>query len=74
MIHEFKPSLLVATPHGDGEALLFMDYGLATNSVWVVRLHGGEVKHYFSEDIRLYGNPMEGRGWDISIPKDWNKE
>lgn len=73
MIHEFRTPLLVHTPHGEGEAILFMDYGLATNSVWVVRLHGGEVKHYFSEDVRIYGNPMEGRGWDCNVPEDWMK-
>jgi hypothetical protein len=43
MTHEWKPPLLVHTPHGEGDALLTMDYGLNTNSVWVVRLHGGEV-------------------------------
>lgn len=65
MIHEFKTAIAVKTPHGDGEAILFIDYGLTTNSVWVVRLRGGEVKHYYSDDILIYGNPMDGRGWDI---------
>ncbi len=65
MIHEFKTAIPVNTPHGDGDAILFIDYVLTTNSVWVVRLHGGEVKHYYSDDILIYGNPMDGRGWDI---------
>jgi hypothetical protein len=40
--------------------------------MWVVRLHhSGVVKHFFSEDVRVYGNPMDGRGWDAEIPKDW---
>lgn len=39
----------------------------------IVRLHGGEPKHYFSPDIRIYGNPMEGRGWDVEIPEGWVK-
>jgi hypothetical protein len=65
MIHEFKTPLAVKTPHGDGEAILFIDYGLAVNSVWVVRLDGGKVLHYYSDDIRIYGNPMDGKGWDI---------
>lgn len=64
MIHEFKTPIAVKTPHGDGDALLFIDYGLNVNSVWVVRLQGGEVKHYYSDDILIYGNPMDGRGWD----------
>lgn len=73
MIHEFNTPLLVHTPHGEGEAILLMDYGLATNSVWIVRLNGGEPKHYFSPDIRIYGNPMEGRGFDVEIPENWVK-
>ena len=71
MIHEFKVPVVVSTPHGEGEAILFLDYGLSTNSVWVVRLSGGHVKHYFSPDIRILGNPMEGNGWDMDVPKDW---
>lgn len=65
MIHEFRTPIPVKTPHGDGDAILLIDYGLNVNTVWVVRLHGGKVKHYYSEDILIYGNPMEGRGWDI---------
>jgi hypothetical protein len=73
MIHEFKPPMSVHTPHGEGEALLVMDYGLNTNTVWVVRLAGGHVKHYFSPDIRIYANPMDGDSWDVDLPKDWVK-
>lgn len=65
MIHEFRTPLPVKTPHGDGDAILIIDYGLNVNSVWLVRLHGGAVKHYYSEDILIYGNPMDGRGLDI---------
>lgn len=73
MIHEFKTSLPIHTPHGEGEAILMIDYGLNTNSVWVVRLNGGYVKHYFSHDLRIYDNPMNGKGWDIDIPNEWKK-
>ena len=73
MIHEFKPYIEVHTPHGEVKAMLMIDYGLETNSVWVVRLKGGEVKHYYSDDIRLYDNPMNGSGWDVNIPHDWKK-
>lgn len=65
MIHEFKVSIPVKTPHGDGEAILFIDYGINVNSVWVVRLEGGKVLHYYSDDNRIYDNPMNGRGWDV---------
>jgi len=64
-IHEFNNSIDVKTPHGDGQAILLIDYGLAVNTVWVVRLNGGKVKHYYSDDILIYDNPMNGRGWDV---------
>lgn len=66
MIHEFRTPIPVKTPHGDGDAILIIDYGLNVNTVWLVRLHGGKVKHYYSEDILIYGNPMEKRGLDIN--------
>jgi hypothetical protein len=68
MIHEFKTPIPVTTPHGDGDAILFIDYGINVNSVWVVRLSGGKVLHYYSDDIRIYGNPMDGKGWDVEKP------
>ena len=73
MIYEFKTPLAVHTPHGEGDAILLIDYGLNVNTVWVVRLSGGEVKHYYSEDIRLYGNPMDGKGFDVVLPTDWKQ-
>jgi len=73
MIHEFVTHIPVHTPHGEGEAILMIDYNLMTNSVWVVRLKGGYVKHYFSNDIRVYDNPMNGSRWDIEIPEEWKK-
>lgn len=80
MIHEFKAPISVHTPLGQGDAFLLIDYGVVSigtgvNSVWVVRLqNSGVVKHFFSEDIRIYGNPMDGRGWDTQVPEDWIKE
>ena len=73
MIHEFKTPIPVHTPHGIGQAFLLIDYGLTVNSVWVVRLKGGKVLHYYSDDIRIYDNPMNGEGYDIELPKDWKK-
>ena len=73
MIHEFKTPLAVHTPHGYGDAIMIVDYGLNANSVWIVRIKGGKVLHYYSDDIRLYDNPMNGQGWDIEIPKEWVK-
>ncbi len=73
MIHEFKSYIFVHTPHGKGEAIMFMDYNLTTDSVWVVRLSGGRIKHYFSNDIRVIGNPMNGKELDLDIPENWKK-
>ena len=74
MIHEFKTYIPVHTLHGEGEAILFIDYNLTTNSVWVVRLKGGSVRHYFSNDIIIYDNPMNGKGWDVKIPEHWKND
>jgi len=73
MIHEFPTPIPVHTPHGVGQAILFIDYGINVNSVWVVRLKGGKVLHYYSDDIRIYDNPMNGEGWDVDLPDDWKK-
>jgi hypothetical protein len=73
MIHEFKPPICLHTPHGQGEAYLLIDYGLNVNTVWVVRLKGGTVKHYYSDDILIYDNPMNGNAWDVEIPDTWKK-
>lgn len=66
MILQLNPTIPVnCRDHGDGEAYLVIDYGPNVNTVWVVRLPGGIVKHFYSDDIRIYGNPMDGEGWDI---------
>lgn len=71
MIHEFKTPLPVHTPHGEGEAILIIDYGVDVNTVWLVRLSSGMVKHYDSDDIRLYGNPMKKQ--KTEIPINWKQ-
>jgi hypothetical protein len=58
-----------AKSHGDGEAIIVIDYGHHTNTVWVVRFSGGVIKHFYSDDILIYGNPMDGSGWDIDKTK-----
>lgn len=73
MIHEFKTPIPVHTPHGVGQAILLIDYGINVNSVWLVRLQGGKILHYYSDDIRVYDNPMNGQGWDVELPEDWKK-
>lgn len=65
MMLQLNPTIDVKTPLGDGEAFLVIDYGVNVNTVWVCRMAGGEVKHFYSDDIRIYDNPMNGMGWDI---------
>jgi hypothetical protein len=70
MMLQLNPTIDVHTPLGDGEAMFIIDYGVNVNTVWVVRLPGGEVKHFYSDDIRIYDNPMNGQGWDLITKKD----
>lgn len=72
MIHQLNPTIDVFTPLGDCTAILIIDYGIDVNSVWVCRMDGGEVKHFYSDDVLIYSNPMNGKGWDIKIPESWN--
>ena len=62
---QLNPTIDVKTPLGDAEAFFIIDYGINVNTVWVCRMQGGEVKHFYSDDIRIYDNPMNGNGWDV---------
>ena len=77
MMLQLNPTIAVKTPKGDAEALIIIDYGVNVNSVWLCRMRGGGVLHFYSDDIRVYDNPMNGNGWDVgeeikSAPKDEN--
>lgn len=65
MMLQLNPTIDVRTPLGDAEAIILIDYGVNVNTIWVCRMKGGEVKHFYSDDIRIYGNPMDGDGWDL---------
>lgn len=65
MMLQLNPTMEVHTPLGDGEAMFIIDYGINVNTVWVVRLPKGVIKHFYSDDIRVYDNPMNGNGWDV---------
>lgn len=71
MMLQLNPTIPVyCKEHGDGEAIVLIDYGPDVNTVWMVRFSGGIVKHFYSDDIRVYGNPMNGEKWDIIIEKN----
>lgn len=57
--------------HGEGQAFALIDYSYNVNLVFVCRLNGGVVKHFLSDDVLIYANPMDGKGWDVNIPEDW---
>ena len=67
---QLNPTIDVHTPLGDGEAFFIIDYGINVNTIWVVRFPKGIIKHLYSDDIRVYGNPMDGEGWDVEILDD----
>ncbi len=73
MMLQLNPTIEVSTPLGDGEAFFIIDYGINTNSIWIVRYSRGIIKHIWSDDIRIYGNPMNGLGWDIDTLTDSNQ-
>lgn len=62
---QLNPTIDVKTPLGDAEAFFIVDYGVNVNTVWVCRMQGGVVKHFYSDDVLIYGNPMNGNGWDV---------
>ena len=64
MILQLNPTIDVNTPLGDGEAMFIIDYGINVNTVWIVRFNGGKILHIYSDDIRVWGNPINGNGWD----------
>lgn len=57
VIHEVQQVIWVETPHGDGQVLFLMDYGIHENTIWVVALQESrEIKHYNSNQIKICKN------------------
>lgn len=57
VIHEIEQVLWVETPHGMGQALFLMDYGVHENTIWVVALKDSkEIKHYNSRQLKICWN------------------
>jgi hypothetical protein len=56
-ICELKQILWVETPHGIGQVLFLIDYGIHENTVWVVALKNTlEIKHYNSTQLKIVFN------------------
>lgn len=62
MIHEFaNPIPVVVEGDKNGYALYVRDSGAFENDVWcVVLCDGGHVRHYLSNQIRIYKNETFG--------------
>ena len=57
MIHEIQNTLWFDTPHGVGQALFIIDYGIHQNTIWVIALTDSrEIKHYNSNQIKILNN------------------
>lgn len=57
MILQLKPSIMVETPLGTGQAIFLIDYGMHQNTCWVVAMQkDGIVKHFDCNDIILSTN------------------
>ncbi len=70
MIHEFaNPIPVVVEGDKDGYALYVRDSGAFENDIWcVVLCKGGHVRHYMSDQIRIYVNAT------LEIKKDNAKD
>jgi len=62
LIHEFKnPIPVVVEGDKDGYALYVRDSGAFENDIWcVVLCDGGDVRHYTSDQIKIYANATLG--------------
>lgn len=60
----------VHTPLGRGTALIITTPSYLGNSTVYVKLENGELKHFDSNDIRIYNSPTYGED-KPQIPTDW---
>jgi hypothetical protein len=57
MICEVRQTIFVNTPHGVGQVMFLIDYGIHHNTVWVIALKSdGSIKHYDSNQIKMERN------------------
>jgi hypothetical protein len=63
---QLNPTIpVLCKDHGYGNAFIISDVSIDVNPIYHVRFPGGIVKHFYSDDIRIVGNPMDGSGWDV---------
>lgn len=63
----------VHTPLGPGVVLIVTTPCYLGNSTLYVKLKDGQLKHFDSNDVRLYGSPTYGEDLVPDIPKDWKQ-
>lgn len=68
---QLNPTIpVLCREHGYGDAFIISDVSIDVNPIYHVRFPGGIVKHFYSDDIRIVGNPMNGSGWDVKEFED----
>lgn len=73
-IHEILNPFDVVTPLGDGVAIFMVAGSIHSNPQFIVRLYeGGDVRTFDQNDIKIYGNPMSGNGWDLTKKENNDK-
>lgn len=70
---ELSEGWTVHTPLGKGTALIISTPAYLGNSVVYVKLENGEMKHFDSNDIRIYGSPTYGEDLVPQIPVEWKR-
>lgn len=68
---ELSDGWTVHTPLGKGTVLIITTPSYLGNSTLYVKLETGELKHFDSNDIRIYGSPTYGE--TVQIPETWKK-
>jgi len=62
----------VETPLGKGTVLIITTPSYLANSILYVKMEKtGELKHFDSNDVRLYGSPTYGEDLVPPIPSGW---
>jgi hypothetical protein len=56
MIHEFNNPIPVVTPMGDGYAIYVRDSGTFENDIWCVALADSTVRHFRTDQIKIWKN------------------